>query len=449
MGDKSFLLEPDASCLFFVNKLKQSGYSAFLVGGYIRDHILGIPCFDVDITTNALPEEVEKVFSECKVIETGIKHGTVTVIHDGIPAEITTFRREGSYSDNRHPDSVQFTDDIHEDLSRRDFTVNTLAYEPDTGLIDDFGGISDIENKLIRCVGDPDRRFAEDALRILRALRFSSILGFNVERETSVAIHKNRYLLKNIAVERINEELLKLLCGQNVKDILTEYFDIFCVIIPELEPLKGLEQHNPEYDYDAFEFTCNTVENIEAKSEHRLAALLHDIAKPYCFTLDVNGIGHFYDHEIKGSEMAADIMRRMKCSNETINKVTAMIRYHAFRFYDIKTDIKKLLNTVGEEYFFDILSLIEADNISKGALKDSRGYYRYIRKTAQDILDSGECYSMAQLAVDGNDLMSMGYDGVSIGKELDQLLFRVIEGYLPNDRSLLLRVADMDIQYYE
>ena len=268
-----------------LDRLEAAGWEAFVVGGAVRDALRGCAAGDWDITTNAEPEQVERVFSGERLIETGLRHGTVTVLLDGLPLEITTYRVDGGYSDHRRPDSVTFTRSLRDDLLRRDFTMNALAYNPQTGLVDICGGAEDLARGVVRCVGEPERRFREDGLRILRALRFASVLGFTIEPETAAAIHRCAELLRYLAAERVLSELTKLLCGQNAGAVLREFSDVLAVPIPELRPMFGFAQHNPHHDRDVWQHTVAVVEHIPPEPVLRWAALLHDVGKPPCFSL--------------------------------------------------------------------------------------------------------------------------------------------------------------------
>ena len=291
-------LPPQVNTAFAL--LDAAGYEAFLVGGAVRDYVRSCsPAKDWDITTNALPEQVEEAFAGYRLIETGLKHGTVTVVIDHEPLEITTYRIDGDYTDHRHPDSVSFTRNLKDDLERRDFTMNALAYNPKTGIVDLVGGQEDIENGLIRCVGDPDRRFQEDGLRMLRALRFASVFEMQIEEQTAAAIHRNKELLKGIAAERIQVEVTRLLCGKGVADVLRSFADVLAIPIPELSPMFGFDQHNPHHDKDIWNHTIVVVTSIRPEPILRWAALLHDIGKPSCFTIAEDGVGHFFGHAEK------------------------------------------------------------------------------------------------------------------------------------------------------
>ena len=292
-------------------KLKRSGYSAFLVGGSVRDKMMGKTAHDIDIATSAKPEQTAAVFEKLAVIPTGLAHGTVTVLIENTPVEITTFRTESGYSDNRHPDSVSFSNNIRDDLSRRDFTINAIAEDENGALFDPFGGKGDIEKKLIRCVGNAETRFVEDALRILRALRFSAVLSFSIEEETARAIKKCSHLLLHLSPERIMGELSRLLCGEKAADVLLEYPEIFAEIFPCLEKTQGFLQHNRHHCFDVWEHTVNVVKNVRPALHLRLAALFHDCAKPLVFSLDENKEGHFYSHAPKGALIAENELRRL------------------------------------------------------------------------------------------------------------------------------------------
>jgi len=310
--------------------LQSNGHSAYVVGGAVRDMLMDKTAHDWDITTSALPEETLSAFSDFRTIETGLKHGTVTVIVDGMSLEITTFRIEGNYSDNRHPDKVDFTDKIESDLSRRDFTVNAIAFSPHKGFADPFDGQADIKNKVIRCVGNPDKRFSEDALRILRALRFSSVLGFEIDIETAESIRRNYKLLGNISVERIFVETSKLLCGKNAGKILRDFEDVFFFILPEISPLKNCTQNHERHIYDVWHHTVKAVESIEPVAELRFAMLLHDTGKPHCKTTDESGTDHFYSHGKISKKIAYDTLTRLKTSAKFRETVCNLVEYHDF-----------------------------------------------------------------------------------------------------------------------
>lgn len=419
--------------------LQDAGYEACVVGGYIRDLVMGRQPEDADIATNALPPDTERVFADFRLIETGLKHGTVTALVDGMPIEITTWRVDGEYRDHRRPDSVSFTADLREDLARRDFTMNALAWDGRGDIVDPFGGRADIKKKLIRCVGDPALRFREDALRILRALRFSSVLGFRLEAATAAAARENRELLREISAERISAELRKLLCGQNVRPIILDYTDILGVPLPELLPMKGFEQNNPHHIYDALKHTALVVQHIEARPHLRTAALLHDIAKPLCYSRDDKGVGHFYGHGSLGAEMAENILKRLKLDNATKERVVQLIRYHDANIGEDPPSVKRWLRRLTPETFFDLLALKRADDLGQNPdYADRRAHYDKLEAMAKQILTEQTCLSLKDLAVNGHDLAALGAaPGKALGELLDQLLEGVTDGRLENRAETL------------
>lgn len=421
-----------------IEKLEEAGFEAFCVGGGVRDSIMGTSPEDWDITTSALPEETQKVFEDYRTIDTGLKHGTLTVLIDKTPFEITTYRIDGEYGDNRHPENVSFTRNLAEDLARRDFTVNALAYNDKTGLVDLYGGQNDIYNGIIRTVGDANKRFNEDGLRIMRALRFASVLGFDIEEKTALAIHRNRELLRNISVERLYSELIKLICGKNVFRILTEYSDVFAVIIPEISPAIGFRQYGKKHAYDVWEHICHTVETIPPDKTLRLTMLLHDLGKVPTHKLNEKGESTFKGHATLGGEMAKEILIRLKTDKKTINRVSFLVGNHDFEPPETKTDLKKHLKTKTPE---DIRTLLIIKKSDRGALSES---YRDISEgTARciewlkEIEDNNECCTLSQLAVKGSDLQNK-LQGSHIGEALNTLLDAVIEGKVKNKKDDLL-----------
>jgi len=425
-----------------IRLLKDNGFEAFCVGGCVRDMVMGKAPHDYDITTNATPEEMKAVFAEYRVIETGIKHGTLTVIIDGIPLEITTYRIDGEYLDNRHPETVSFSRNLKDDLSRRDFTVNTLCYNEDDGLIDMFGGIDDINNKIIRCVGEPDRRFNEDALRIIRALRFAAVLGFNIEDETAKSILKNKDLLSNIAIERIREEFTKLLCADKVCEIFRNYREVIEVFIPEYKSLYGCEQNTPYHIYDVFEHSIRATDGIENDRVLRLTMFLHDIAKPVCKKTDENGVDHFKGHAMVGAGEANDILKRLKIDNKTVEKVCKLISMHSLPVPNTKIEAKHFLNEYGETHSRDFIKVRFADLSAKADphLQDFR--LERFKGFINEIIDNNECFELSQLAVNGNDLKEIGItNGKAINQVLSVLLTEVIEESVENKKEALLQRA--------
>ena len=423
--------------------LNSAGYEAWLVGGSVRDGIMGLPMGDTDITTNALPQQTMEVFAGYRVIETGLKHGTVTVVLDHHHTEITTYRTDSTYSDGRHPDSVSFTASLREDCARRDFTMNAVCYNPDYGIVDYYGGAEDIRNKIIRCVGDPSARFREDALRILRAIRFASVLGFEIEENTKKAVFDCAHLLKNISAERIYTELLKLLCGKNVKQVLLDYADVLGVFMPEILPLKGFDQRNYHHIYDVLEHTAVAVQAAPAHPQLRLAALLHDFGKPAVFSVDEKGVGHFYGHGEVSYDIAKAILRRLKVSNEEYRLVSTLVRYHDTHIEHTEKAVRRRLNRYGPDTLRLLIQLKRADNRGQNIRDFDRTaeYDRLERLIAWEI-EKQSCFSLKQLAVNGTDLMAIGLPRSSqLGRILNTLLEMVINGDLPNEKEILLAEA--------
>lgn len=422
-----------------LDRLKNAGFEAYCVGGAVRDSIMGVTPGDWDITTSALPEETRELFKDFRTVDTGLKHGTLTVIIDRTPYEVTTFRIDGEYGDNRHPKKVTFTGKICDDLARRDFTVNALAYNEESGLVDLYGGQRDIYNSIIRTVGNADTRFNEDGLRIMRALRFSSTLGFEIEEETKKSIHKNKDLLQNISAERLTVELTKLLCGKNAFNILMEYPDVLSVFIPEIAPAVNFTQYGKKHAYDVWEHICHTVDTSPQDRTLRLTMLLHDLGKVLTHKLNENGDSTFKNHAALGGEMAREILTRLKFDKKTINRVSFLVGCHDFEPPETKTELKKHLKTKTPE---DIRTLLVIKKSDRGALSES---YRDISEgTAQtlkwleEIEINNECCTISQLAVNGKDLEKNGLKGEEIGTTLNNLLDAVIENKVENTKADLL-----------
>ncbi len=424
--------------------MAENGYRAFIVGGFVRDSLMDRQTGDMDITTNALPEQIKHIFSDYKVIETGIKHGTVTVVINHFHMEITTYRTDSIYSDGRHPDSVVFTDSLKEDCARRDFTINAICYNPSIGFMDFFGGITDIQNKIIRCVGEPEKRFREDALRILRRIRFASVLGFEIEENTKQALFNCKELLVNISYERIYAELLKLLCGKNVKKVLLEYTDILAVFIPEISDIKGFEQYNHHHIYDVLEHTAVAVENTPYNPQLRLAALLHDFGKPATFTTDEKGAGHFYGHGDVSYEISKKILHRLKVSNEEYSMITHLVKYHDVLIPANEKAVRRALNKHGAERLKLLLQLKRADNKGQNIKDFDRAEeYDNLEKIINDVLEKQQCFSLKQLAVNGKDLIDIGIQpSKQTGEILNILLEAVLNDELENNKEILLEKAE-------
>lgn len=424
-----------------LNILTDNGHKAYVVGGCVRDSLMGREPDDWDVTTDASPKRIKEIFNSFRTVDTGIEHGTVLIVSGKTPVETTTFRIDGEYSDNRHPDSVTFTKHVEDDLARRDFTINAMAYNHKDGIIDPFGGTEDLGNKIIRCVGDPDRRFNEDGLRIMRAIRFSSVLGFDIEEKTAESIIKNENLLGSIAAERLTKELLKLLCGDNVYDVLTKFRSVIGVFIPELKLEFDFAQYGKKHAYDVWMHTVNTVNNIENDPVLRLTMLLHDTGKIATHKLDENGNSTFRNHAAVGGVIAENILRRLKFSKEYINTVSFLVSVHDKEVPETRIQVKEYIRDLGEKNFIRLMKIRRAD---KSAL--SKGYSNIADKlvfaysTFDEVMNNNEPYSLKQLAVDGNDLKKT-VPANEIGDTLNFLLETVIKYPEKNDRAILLELV--------
>lgn len=423
-----------------INLLQSAGFEAYAVGGCVRDSLLGKTPNDWDITTSAKPEDMKSVFADFHCIDTGIKHGTVTVVIDGEPLEITTFRLDGEYEDNRHPKSVTFTSDLGADLGRRDFTVNAMAYSKMTGTVDLFGGQNDLKNGIIRCVGDPDRRFNEDALRILRALRFASALDFEIEEKTAQSLLKNRALLGNISEERIAKELLKLVCGKGAKRILTDFAPVLFEILPELQPMYKNSHDNPHHCYDIYEHTLIAVESIDPEPTLRFAMLLHDCGKPAVKKFDENGVAHFYGHQRISAEISAQILARLKVSNKFRDEILFLVSNHdRWELYENTEKMPRYLSKFGLDGVLNLLNVMRADVLAQSP------EYRYrldqiadAEETAKNLAAQKPCLSLSELQINGRTLMDIGIpQGRKLGAVLAQLLDEVIDGVTKNTQEAL------------
>lgn len=425
--------------------LNRAGYSAHVVGGAVRNILMGIPVNDWDIATSALPEETLELFKEYKTIETGLKHGTVTVIINSTPLEITTYRIEHGYSDNRHPDQVDFTDKVEYDLARRDFTVNAIAYSPLLGFSDPFDGQADIKNEIIRCVGDADKRFGEDALRILRALRFSSVLGFEIHPDTADSIRRNYKLLKNISAERIFVELSKLLCGKDAGRILREYDEVIFFILPELAAMKSCSQNHERHIFDVWGHTVKAVESIDPIPELRFAMLFHDSGKPHVKTTDENGIDHFYSHGKTSKKIAHDCLVKLKTSNKFREHVCNLVEYHDFLPHKIsKKTYLKYLGKLGIEVINELFEVRKADVSAQNPifLNECLEQNEEGRKMLKIIEKENSCFKISDLAINGSDLINSGVpSSPEIGRILAILLDEVMDEKLMNNKNALLSRA--------
>ena len=413
---------------FIIDRLQKNGYEAYAVGGCVRDALLGRKPNDWDITTSARPEQVKTVFK--RTIDTGIQHGTVTVMEDHIGFEVTTYRIDGEYEDGRHPKQVQFTPDLREDLRRRDFTINAMAYSPQEGIADLFGGREDLKNRVVRCVGSAEERFNEDALRIMRAVRFAAQLGFSIEEETWQAIRKLVPNLKKISAERIQVELSKLLLSPN-PGFFRQLYDtgITSVILPEFDAAMDCGQNSPYHCYSVGEHTLHVLEHTPADLSMRLCAVLHDLGKVSVKTTDENGRDHFYGHPEKSEKMAGKILKRLKYDNNTIDRTCRLVRYHDYKLVPEEKAIRRAVNKIGADLFDDLLTFQRADSSAKpeAVYKAATEKLQTVEAIYQGILARGECISLKTLAVTGKDLIEAG---MKPGRELGQVLNRLLEHVL-------------------
>lgn len=467
--------------------LADAGFEAYFVGGCVRDAMLrGIGDVpdekdaeadrigaggDVDVATNAMPEQVKAVFAHWPVIETGIKHGTVTVVMPSeadagrcaVPAdsddpvegpvsvEVTTYRTDGTYTDSRHPDSVQFVRNLTEDLARRDFTINAMACDLRGRVEDPFGGRGDLKDQLIRAVGDPDKRFQEDALRIMRALRFASVLGFAIEPRTEQAMFGNRERLRNVSAERILVEFRKLVCGKAAGDVIRKYVDILAEVIPELTDMKGFAQHNPYHKYDVLEHCIRAMEEVRTTPENavymKIAALFHDVGKPQVYTMDEDGIGHFYGHPARSEELVRQILERLKTDRFTVNRVALLVKHHDLIFREDEKLLKKWMNRLTPAVLLEILQIKWADNIATGNMGEELAErFGRIRGMMEEILRQQQCFSLKDLAVSGRDLLDAGVaPGPEVGRVLERLLDSVIEERCANEKETLMAMVESEV----
>lgn len=431
--------------------LDGNGFEAYLAGGCVRDSLLGFSPQDWDITTNATPEQIKICFCDYHTIETGVKHGTVTVIIDGIFIEITTFRLDGDYSDHRRPDSVVFTDSLMADLSRRDFTINALAYNNERDLVDYFCGQKDLESRRISCVGDAVTRFSEDALRILRAVRFAATLGFEIDEKTRIAMNKCVALIDFVSAERIAAELNKALQGAEFANILSRNATIFTQVIPELAPMIGFEQHTPYHHLDVWNHTVQAVRSAPDDLILRMTMLLHDIGKPDTFTLDEQGIGHFYGHAGAGAEIADIILSRLRYDNATRKQIVYLIEHHCDMIKPEAKLIKRALNKMGEETLRRLIEVKRADcraQADKYLGQREENLDETICLLDEIILEK-QAFCLRDLEINGEDLLELGFKpGKNLGDALQIILHAVIDGQIKNVREELTAFAKGLISLY-
>lgn len=435
-----------------INRLQSRNYDAYIVGGCVRDSLLGLEPKDWDICTCARPYTIMSVFDDKQIIKTGLKHGTVTIVMDDGQYEVTTFRVDGAYTDGRHPDSVEFVADIREDLARRDFTINAIAYNDREGLVDPFLGVEDLLHSCIRCVGDATERFNEDALRILRAMRFSSVYKFYIDEDTSDTIHVNKNLLKLISAERIQSELVKMLRGQGVLQILTDYSDVIATIIPEMKSCIGFDQNNKYHQYTIYEHIAHAVENYIDYNNSRInefntyddvvavALLLHDIGKPECYSEDENG-GHFYGHSELSAKIAVEVVKRLKFDNQSQHDIVELVQYHDVVIEPTPRTVKRWMNKIGPVQFMRLMDIRLADILahSEGTQESRIQKRNECVELAFQIDEQNQCFQLKDLAINGKDLISIGFkEGKELGDVLRYVLDAVIEGEVENDRFVLL-----------
>lgn len=431
-------------CRFVFDTLEKSGFECYAVGGCVRDMLLKLTPHDVDFTTNATPDEILDCFKEYKTFELGKKFGTISVLNDGAIYEITTYRIDGEYTDSRHPDKVEFSRNLKDDLARRDFTVNAMAMDSNGNVVDIYNGKADLESKLIRAVGDAEKRFTEDALRIFRALRFSAKLGFSIEESTAKACKKLAHLLDNVHPQRLRDELTAFIIGDNVPELLAEYRDVFARIIPELKPSFDFRQITAHHRYDVFTHTVKAVGFAPKDARIRLALLLHDIAKPLCHTTDKAGISHFNGHPKKSADIAMEILRRFSFSSDFVNDVVRLIKYHDVRFEKPRLHIKRLLMELTEEDFRNLLTIQRCDIMAQSEYirEEKLEHIDCIEKEFEAVLEENSCLNLKGLAVNGNDIMTLGISGKKVGVVLEYLLTQVVEDKVSNQKNELIRCAE-------
>lgn len=438
-----FNIEVPAPVYFIIQELEKCGHEAYMVGGCVRDSVLGRKPHDYDICTSATPDEILQAFPYEEIIPTGLQHGTVTILINEEPYEVTTYRIDRDYSDNRRPDNVTFTKNLVEDLRRRDFTINAMAYNPKTGLIDPFNGLEDIKEGMIRCVGSEKDRFGEDALRILRAIRFASQLGFVIEPDTDWEIHQQHKRLENISVERINSEFCKIVSSDSFCVQLLLYKDVFSLFIPELKSMFDFQQNNPYHAYDVFGHTVHAIKQCNSDDlVVKLAVFFHDFGKPHSYQDGEDGIRHFKGHGKVSAEITDSIMKRLRFDNETRNNVVELVYYHDATFEVGKKYVKRWLNKIGEKQFRRLLEVRRAD------IKGQKPDYEKsriekvdnIEKILEEILAEKSCFSLKDLTVNGNDVKEVMKlkEGKDIGYWLNEILKRVIDGELENNRDDLV-----------
>ncbi len=430
-----------------IHRLEMHGFEAYAVGGCVRDSLCGRTPHDWDLCTNAVPSEIRSCFSDRTTLDTGEKHGTVPVLWDGEIYEITTYRTEDAYLDCRRPSEVHFMQSLTEDLQRRDFTINAMAYHPIKGLVDLYGGVKDLRHGILRCVGEPEQRFSEDALRIFRGLRFAACYRLQIALETAEAAKRLAPLLRRISAERIDTECCKLLTadGTAVAGILRDFPEIWTVIFPEIQTMRGCKQHHPRHCYDVWEHTLHVVEAVPPDLYLRWAALFHDFGKPACKATDASGTDHFYGHPAISETLARQALRRLRADNKRVHIVCTLVKYHDIAIPAEHKAMRRLLAKLGEETVRQLLQLRQADCIGQSAwsYETERPLLKQAKALMEEIIAENACLQLKDLAINGSDLINLGVKkGPQIGILLHALLQMVIEEQLPNERDLLLKTAE-------
>ena len=433
-----FLPEAPLAC---IRMLEQAGFSAYAVGGCVRDSLLGLTPHDYDLCTDAAPEQIARVFSDYPLVRSGEKHGTIGVVMDHTVYEITTFRTEGGYRDSRHPDWVRFVTNVEDDLARRDFTVNAMAYSPTRGYIDPWGGQKDLQNRVLRAVGDPATRFTEDALRILRGVRFAVRYGLTPTPETEQAMNDLTPLMEKLARERVYDELCKLLPLTTAQDLL-RFSPVLTAVIPELAPCVGFDQKNPHHIHDIYTHTAHVTAAVAADPVLRWAALLHDVGKPVCFTLDDMGCGHFLGHAKESARLADAILRRLKAPTALREQVVVLIEQHMTLLPLDKKILRRRLGKLGETTLRQLLALQQADHHATRPDRTDSPEFAVVQTLLEELLQEKACLTVKDLAINGGDLLALGFaPGPALGKCLTALLEQVQDELLPNEKEALLTAA--------
>ena len=430
-----------------IEALEGASFATYAVGGCVRDHLLGLIPQDFDLCTAATPDQIQRVFFNRQLVLAGLKHGTVGVVTPSGVVEITTFRAEGGYTDCRHPGWVRFVPNIEEDLARRDFTINAMAWSPTRGLCDPFGGAADLKNRILRAVGDPTVRFQEDSLRILRGARFATKYHLQPDSATEQAMFDQAHLMDGLARERVFDELCKLLILVDAQDLL-HWAPIITQAIPELKPTLGLDQHSPHHAYDLYTHISHVTAATAPDLILRWAALLHDVGKPSTFTLDEAGRGHFFGHAKSGAATADAVLHRLKAPTALREQVVRLVELHMNPLEPERKLLRRWLSRLGSDTLHRLLALQEADMGSKGTGKSAKNNrFTEIRHIVEEIQAENACLSIKDLAVNGSDLIALGFvPGKALGQCLQTLLEQVLDEQLPNDRTALLAAANIHLQ---